>query len=248
VEVDASALPTDLLDPELFGQEAGYGSSGKSGALETAAGGTIVIDEVAAVGPAGQARLLAAITRGLAVHGDGRPRVELTARIISATAHSLAGMAREGRFSPELFERLRAAQIELPPLRERRADIPFLAQQFAAQFGGLRAPRLSREAIAVLEDHDWPGNVRELRNVVERAAMAARDSEIQVKDLIFLVSQGSTAIGSPLRLSELERRHIHAVLRQTGWHQGRTAELLGISCKTLYRKIREYGFQRPTTG
>jgi len=248
VEVDASALPTDLLDLELFGHERGdsHGVSGrKAGALELGAHGTVLIDEIAALGHTAQIKLLSALGKGSFNRSGGKRRVGLTARLISATAHPIAPMVRDGRFNEDLFEGLRTAHVELPPLRDRRTDIPFLAQQFAAQFGGLRAPRLSPQAVAVLEGHDWPGNVRELRTVVERAVMAAHGAEIQARDLTFLVSNGAAGIGAPLRLSELERRHIQAVLRQTQWHQGRAAALLGISCKTLYRKIREFGFERP---
>jgi DNA-binding NtrC family response regulator len=248
VEVDASALPADLLDVELFGAEsrpAVLASGRKAGALEHGAHGTVMIDEIAGVGHSVQVKLFAALSKGSFMRSGGKQRVELSARVISTTAHPIAAMVREGRFSPDLFDHLRAAHVELPPLRDRRTDIPLLAQQFAAQFGGLRAPRLTPEAIGVLEAHDWPGNVRELRTVVERAVMAANGAEIQARDLSFLVSNGATGIGAPLRLNELERRHIQAVLQQTQWHQGRAAALLGISSKTLYRKIREYGFERP---
>jgi two-component system, NtrC family, response regulator AtoC len=248
VEIDPSALPTELLDIELFGYEEDGPPAGKrSGALDVAAQGTVLIDEIAAVSHTTQIKLLTAFNKGSFVRGAAAHRVDFSARILSTTAHPIAMMVREGRFSEQLFERLRSAHVELPPLRERPTDIPLLAQQFVAQFGGLRAPRLTPEAIDVLEAHTWPGNVRELRNVVERAVMAAKGAEIQARDLTFLVSHGSSGIGAPLSLAELERRHIQAVLQQTQWHQGRAAALLGISCKTLYRKIREYGFERPST-
>lgn len=249
VEVDASALPTEILDIELFGYDDEPSSSArKPGSLELANQGTVLIDEIAAIGHTTQIKLLTALNRGSFMRAGGKHRIDLATRFISATAHPIATMVRDGRFSEQLFDRLRNAHVELPPLRDRRPDIPLLAQQFAAQFGGLRAPRLTAEAISVLEDHAWPGNVRELRNVVERAVMAANGAEIRARDLIFLVSHGSSGIGSPLRLAELERRHIQAVLQQTQWHRGRAAALLGISSKTLYRKIRAYGFERPSTG
>ena len=249
VEVDASALPTELLDLELFGHDDEPSSGArKPGSLELASQGTVLIDEIAAFGHTTQIKLLTAINKRSFLRGGGKHRIDLSARFIAATTHPIATMVRDGRFSKQLFDRLRHAQVELPPLRERRTDIPLLAQQFAAQFGGLRAPRLTGEAIAVLEEHAWPGNIRELRNVVERAVMAANGAEIRSKDLTFLVSHGSSGIGSPLRLAELERRHILAVLQQTQWHRGRAAALLGISSKTLYRKIREYGFEGPTNG
>ncbi|HET9426020.1 MAG TPA: sigma 54-interacting transcriptional regulator [Gemmatimonadaceae bacterium] len=247
VEIDVSALPTELLDVELFGVEDPATGSRRTGALEQAAQGTVLVDEVAALGHTAQIKLLTAMSRGMLPTGQAGQRVDLSSRIVATTAHPIAALARDGRFSEQLHERLRNAHIELPPLRERRTDIPLLAQQFAAQFGGLRAPRLSPESLAALEEYSWPGNVRELRTVIERAVTAASGAEIRPRDLAALLVPGSDA-GSPMRLADLERRHIESVLRQTQWHRGRAAALLGISIKTLYRKIREYGFTPPSTG
>src|SRR4051812_8284712 len=216
VEVDASALPADLLDLELFGSESSSAAaSRKPGALEQGTHGTVLIDEIAGLGHSVQVKFLAALSKGSFIRAGAKRRVDLSARIISTTAHPIAAMVREGRFNQDLFEHLRTAHVELPPLRDRRTDIPLLAQQFADQFGGLRAPRLTPEAIGVLEEHDWPGNVRELRNVVERAVVAANGAEIQARNLTFLVSNGAAGIGAPLRLNELERRHIQAGLPHT---------------------------------
>jgi DNA-binding NtrC family response regulator len=243
VEVDASALPAELLDVELFGFE-DEGAPRRPGALEHAAHGTVLIDEIAAMGHTAQTKLQSAMTRALLPTADGT-RVAISARIVATTAHSLGAFTRDGRFSEALYERLRHAHVELPPLRERRTDIPLLAQQFAEQFGGLRAPRLSQESIAVLEEYNWPGNVRELRTVVERAVIAANGSEVLPRQLAVALSPAAAT--QPMKLSDLERRHIEAVLKQTNWHRGRAAALLGISNKTLYRKIREYGFIPPST-
>ena len=208
----------------------------------------MLIDEIAALGHSAQIKLLSALAKGSFSRPGGKRRIELSARIISATAHPIATMVRDGRFNDDLFEGLRTAHVELPPLRDRRTDIPFLAPAVCRAVRRLAGAPPHAGAIGVLEGHDWPGNVRELRNVVERAVMAANGAEIQARDLTFLVSHGATGIGAPLRLVELERRHIQAVLQQTQWHQGRAAALLGISSKTLYRKIREYGFERPANG
>ena len=243
VEVDAPAFPPELLDIELFGLE--DEGARKIGALELAAQGTVLIDEIAAVGHTSQTKLLNAMTRGHLAGADGG-RIGVSARVVATTAHALGAFTRDGRFSEQLYERLRHAHVELPPLRERRADIPLLAQQFAAQFGALRAPRLSPEAIEVLEQYSWPGNVRELRTVVERAVTAAAGAPVSPRQLLALLSPTAEAgAATPLRLADLERRHIEAVLKQTNWHRGRAAVLLGISNKTLYRKIREYGFIPP---
>ena len=245
VEVDASALPSELLDVELFGFDED-GSARKPGALEQAGQGTVLIDEIAAMGHTSQTKLLSAMTRAMLPTADGNGRIPISARVVATTAHVLGAFIRDGRFSEPLYERIGHAHIELPPLRERRTDIPLLAQQFASQFGGLRAPRLSPDAIAVLEEYSWPGNVRELRTVIERAVISANGSEVLPRQLAALLSP-SPESGAPMRLADLERRHIEAVLRQTSWHRGRAAALLGISNKTLYRKIREYGFVPPTS-
>jgi DNA-binding NtrC family response regulator len=242
-EIDASALPAELLDVELFGFEED-GSPRNPGALEQAGQGTVLIDEIAAMGHTSQTKLLNAMTRAHLLASDGG-RIAIAARIVATTAHPLGAYAREGRFSEPLYDRLRNAHIELPPLRERRTDIPLLAQQFAGQFGGLRAPRLTSEAIAVLEEYSWPGNVRELRTVIERVVTESNGAEVRPRQLT--AAMAPTATTSPLKLADLERRHIEAVLKQTNWHRGKAAILLGISNKTLYRKIREYGFTPPGT-
>jgi DNA-binding NtrC family response regulator len=174
---------------------------------------------------------------------DGLGRIAISARIVATTAHPLLAFTRDGRFSEPLHERLRNAHIELPPLRERRTDIPLLAQQFNGQFGGLRAPRLTPDVMAVLEEYPWPGNVRELRTVIERAVTEANGGEVLPRQVGALLSASDAS--APMMMAQLERRHIEAVLRQTNWHRGRAAALLGISNKTLYRKIREYGFTPP---
>ncbi|MEO5568502.1 MAG: helix-turn-helix domain-containing protein, partial [Gemmatimonadaceae bacterium] len=201
----------------------------------------VLVDEIVAMGHTAQIKLLNAMSRGMLPVGRDGQRVEISARVIATTAHPIALLARDGRFSEPLHERLRNAHIELPPLRERRTDIPLLAQQFAGRFGGLRAPRLSLESLAALEEYSWPGNVRELRTVIERAVAGAHGAEIKPGDLAALLTTGGE-VGTPVRLADLERRHIEVVLQQTQWHRGRAAALLGISAKTLYRKIREYGF------
>jgi two-component system NtrC family response regulator len=132
-------------------------------------------------------------------------------------------------------------------------DVPLLAEHFLAKFGGARPPRLSEDAVQALQGYAWPGNVRELRNVIERAVLLATGPTIRAGDLPLLppAASSASAAAAPtasLSLEELERRHIEGVLRDTNWHQGRAAALLGISTKTLYRKIREYGFQKGGRG
>ncbi|MEP7000099.1 MAG: helix-turn-helix domain-containing protein, partial [bacterium] len=147
----------------------------------------------------------------------------------------------------DLLYRINTIEIKLPPLRERSVDIPLIARQFLRLFGKANPPTLTVEALEVLSRYPWPGNVRELRNVIERVVLLAHGPQIRASDLpLQLPGAGSASSPSPaVSLAELERRHIESVLHDTNWHQGRAASALGISSKTLYRKIREYGFVRP---
>jgi DNA-binding NtrC family response regulator len=158
-------------------------------------------------------------------------------------------MVQAGTFRDDLLHRINTIRITLPPLRERAVDIPLLAQHFLAAFARPRSVRLADDAIDALERYRWPGNVRELRNVMERAALLATNGVVEANDLPLGAEVGGSAPPAPanvLSLGELERRHIADVLERTNWHQGRAADLLGISPKTLYRKIREYGYKRPS--
>ncbi len=139
--------------------------------------------------------------------------------------------------------------MALPPLRERTVDIPLLAEHFLERFRGSGAPTLTPDAVAMLQSYEWPGNIRELRNVIERALLLHRGPVLSAADLPITQARPASGLpGSRVSLAELERRHIESVLAHMAWHQGQTAEVLGISPKTLYRKIREYGLARPGRG
>jgi DNA-binding NtrC family response regulator len=163
-------------------------------------------------------------------------------------------MVRDGQFLAGLLHQLSAIRITVPALRDRAVDITLLAAHFLDAFGAARGKQalvLSPEAAVVLEQYPWPGNVRELQTVMERAALLVAEQVVGPAGLAMAVATTPDAardVASGLTLVEVERRHMASVLQQTGWHQGRAADLLGISPKTLYRKIREYGFQRPAGG
>ena len=196
-----------------------------------------------------QAKLLRALEQGSFFRVGGTQKVEVNVRLVSATNRDLEGAVRDGQFRDDLLYRINTVTITLPPLRQRAVDIPLLAEYFLSRFGATDASSLAPDALALLQEYQWPGNIRELRNVIERAVLLARGRVIRAQDLPLnlAATAGSPAsmVGAQLTLEELERRHIESVLLQTKWHQGKAAEMLGISSKTLYRKIREYGFRRP---
>ena len=247
IECDAAILPDHALDVELFGHERGAFSgaaSRKAGLLEIAGGGTLFIDDVDVLGAKLQAKLVRALEHGSFLRIAGTQKVEVAARLVSATSQDLEAAMRENRFRADLFYRLNTVTIALPPLRERTVDVPLLAEHFLRQFTGPAGPSLTPDATAALEEYSWPGNVRELQNVIERAALLAKGQHIGAQDLPF-AGDGSMLHARGATLAELERQHILAVLSREKWHQGNAAKALGISPKTLYRKIREYGFRRP---
>jgi len=251
VDINCEAIADGLIETELFGYEKGAfagAETRKVGLFELAGGGTLFMDEIGGLEPKVQGKLLRALEQGSFFRVGGTQKVEVNARIVTATNKDLAVAVSEGRFRSDLFYRINTISIVLPPLRERAVDIPLLANAFLAQFGGAHPPRLSDEAMRALQDYRWPGNVRELRNVMERAVLLANGGVIQARDLPLYDAQaparGGTN-GEVVSLAEVERRHIESVLSRTNWHQGRAATVLGISSKTLYRKIREYGFHRP---
>jgi DNA-binding NtrC family response regulator len=198
-----------------------------------------------------QGKLLRALEQGSFFRVGGTQKVQVDVRIVASTNRDLARLVAEGKFRNDLLHRINAIAIALPPLRERPEDISLLAERFLAQLGGSTPPTLTVDAVAALRGYTWPGNVRELRNVIERAVLLAEGSQIRSQELpLNAAATNGHANGAPLNgagvtLAELERRHIEATLAHTNWHQGRAATALGISSKTLYRKIREYGFRRP---
>jgi DNA-binding NtrC family response regulator len=251
VDVGCASLTEGMLESELFGHERGAfpgADARKLGLMELAAGGTLFLDGIAELSPKLQGKLLRALDQLSFYRVGGTQKVEVDVRVLAATNRDLAACVADGSFRDDLYYRINTIAIELPALRDRTVDIPLLAKQFLRQFGKASPLTLAPDAIELLARYPWPGNVRELRNVMERAVLLARGPQIHAADLPL----HTPAPGAPDRastpaisLAELERRHIESVLHETSWHQGRAASTLGISSKTLYRKIREYGFRRP---
>ena len=253
VDINCAAIAENLLESELFGHEKGAFTGAlmrKIGLFEMAAGGTMFMDEIGELDPKLQGKLLRALELGTFFRVGGTQKVEVSVRIVAATNRDMVRAVNEGAFRSDLYYRINTIGITLPPLRDRVVDIPLLADHFLRQYGGASPPRLTEEAMEALQRYRWPGNVRELRNVIERAVLLANGGVINASDLpLQAAGPGATSGngngGPAVSLAELERRHIESVLSQTNWHQGKAATLLGISSKTLYRKIREYGFKRP---
>lgn len=253
VEVACTAFAPGEAEAALFGVEREPGPDGtaapRPGLVEQAHGGTLFLDDVDRLEPRVQGRLLRLLEDGAIVRVGGSRPLTLDVRVVAATASTLVAAAERRTFRSELSYKLGALTVALPPLRERPRDIAVLAQHFLTLFGG-PAKRFSEAARGALQQYPWPGNALELRTVIERAALLAAGPVVEAHELgmVPVVREGGEPDDVALSLEALERRHIASVLGAHGWHQGRAAQTLGISAKTLYRKIREYGLERPAGG
>jgi two-component system response regulator HydG len=252
VVVDCGTLVETLFESEMFGHTKGSFTGAvqtTQGKFELANGGTIFLDEITNITVNMQSRLLRVIQEREISKVGSLERIRVDVRVISATNRDLAKEIQEGRFREDLFYRLNVVPIHLPPLRERREDVPILASYFLGQLSKNRqqkSPRISDEAMRFLEQHDWPGNVRELRNTIERAMVTCADDVIGLDNLSASGSSLEAAAGgraSPERgaLAESEKREIVRVLKRFKGHKQKAAEFLGINRKTLREKIRRYG-------
>ncbi len=251
VSLNCAALSDTLLESQLFGHMRGAFTGAvmnQKGLLEEADGGTLFLDEIGDVSPAIQAKLLRVTQeKDFIVLGSTRTR-KVDVRFVAATNKDLMNEVREGRFREDLYYRLNVISINLPPLRERRADIEPLARHFlkvSSRRMKKDVPGIDDAALQALLQYDWPGNVRELENVMERAVILARSGTITVGLLPLGARRealpAAAAATSLLALDEIERLHITSILKETAFNKSRAAEILGISRKTLDRKIAEYG-------
>ena len=244
--VNCAAIPNELFESEVFGHERGAftgAHSAKTGLFQESDGGTLFLDEVGDTSLHNQARLLRAIETGTFRRVGGTTDIHVQVRVISATNRDLAAAVAAGQFRRDLYHRLNAFEIRIPPLRERRTDIPVLAEHFlslAKERFRTAIEDFSPEAMKVLHDHAWPGNVRELRNAIERAVIVARHNRILPEDLTV---EGSLAEEQTpfLTLDEVEKRHIAKAIQDCNGNMKAAADLLKIGRSTLYRKVAEYG-------
>ncbi len=249
VAVNCGALPSDLLEAELFGAEAGaYTGAGKAreGRFEAADNGTLFLDEIGNLSPAGQMKMLRVLETGRFERlGSNRTR-EVKVRVLSATNADLGALIRRGEFREDLYYRLNVIEVRLPPLAERRDDIVPLAEHFLrsreSETGSREsAPRLSDAARRALEAHSWPGNVRELKNAITRASLLCRDGVVGVDDLGLPAAPASAPGGGSDALREPSRDEIEAALARAGGVVAEAAHSLGLSRQALYRRMEKYG-------
>ncbi len=250
IVVDCTSLQESLLQSELFGHERGAFTGAvtrKHGLFEVADGGTLFLDEIGEITLPLQSRILRVLDTGTFRRVGGVQDVQVNVRVICATNRDLYQMVQEKRFRQDLYYRINVVSFTLPPLRERRSDIFLLAKYFAKNSPVTRGKpaKFSSEAQSVLQSYSWPGNVRELHNVVERALILCDNDEIRVDDLPVNLRQKSAlnieeiTAGRP-PLAELERSYINQLLEEHGGHRARVAKVLGISDRTLYRKLKSF--------
>jgi DNA-binding NtrC family response regulator len=259
VALNCAAVSESLAESELFGHEKGAftgAANRKIGLIELADGGTLFLDEIGDLDLGLQAKLLRVLETKRFRRVGGVKELPANFRLVSATHQPLQRRAAEGAFRTDLLYRINAIVVELPPLRARAGDTLLLARHFLSEFRPNRScpSRFSEDAEALLERYPWPGNVRELRNVIERAALLAQGDIIHAADLGSSLTHalgaadagGNGRNGLPsLQLEELERMAVEQALDRAGWHQGRAADMLGVSVRTLHRKIRGFGLKRP---
>jgi DNA-binding NtrC family response regulator len=250
LKIDCASLPSELVESELFGHERGAFTGAvarKHGRLELAQGGTIVLDEVAALAPGMQAKLLRVLEERSFERLGGNETLHMDARLMALTNTDLTKAVETGRFREDLFFRLNVLAIPVPPLRERRADISSLALHFISRLGpvhGRADAVIDPAALRLLESYAWPGNVRELKNAIEHALVFAKEPLLTPQDFPQVVNAAGEvrSPASSLRsLEDIEHEAIRATLDATHYKIGQAADVLGISRKTLLEKRKKYG-------
>ena len=254
VAINCGAIPGEILESELFGHEKGAFTGAhqrRIGLIERASGGTLFLDEISELSTDLQVELLRVLEERTIVRvGDAVP-ITVDFRLVAATNRNLERWVSEGRFRQDLFYRLKVVTLTIPPLRERREDIPLFVQHFLEIFNtelGREVRGVHPAVLATLKRHNWPGNVRELRNLFESMVLFAPGDEIGLEDLpvdyrtaIDEPEPIETTAWQPRQIADIEREAILKTVQYTGGHRARAAELLGIGLRTLQRKLKEYG-------
>ncbi len=249
LKIDCASLPAELVESELFGHERGAFTGAvarKPGRLEMALGGSVILDEVAALSSVMQAKLLRVLEERTFERLGGTETLRMEARVMALTNAKLDEAVATGRFREDLFFRLNVLAFSVPPLRERRSDIAPLAAHFLARLGpvhGHADASLDPAALALLESYAWPGNVRELKNSIEHALVFAKEPVLRAEDFSEILRAGNShgLVASLRSLEDIEREAIRATLEAMHYKIGQAADSLGISRKTLLEKRKKYG-------
>jgi DNA-binding NtrC family response regulator len=247
VAIHCGALTETLLESELFGHERGAFTGAqyrRKGKFEVAEGGTVFLDEIGDISLKTQTDLLRVLQEREITRVGGTRPVNVDFRCVAATNRSLEALVEEGSFRPDLFYRLNVFRIEVPPLRDRREDIPPLVTHFIQRFSesmNKRITKLSGGAMRMLQEYHWPGNVRELENAVERAMVVGSEPELREDDFTLSLRQ---APGPTRRLEEIEKEYILRIMEEVGGNKTRAAAILGIDRVTLHNRLKKYGWTR----
>jgi len=259
VTVNMAAVPENLVESELFGHVKGSftgAAASRIGRFEAATGGTLFIDEIGDFASASQSKLLRVLENHIITPVGSNEERQVDARVVAATSRNLEELVREGEFREDLYYRLNVITIILPPLRTRREDIPLLVNHFLTQLGeanGKSNMQLTPDLMRFFETFDWPGNVRQLRNCLESMVVMARDNTLRLSDLPATIdvsharSNGEVEVPPGTTLEALEQTAVEQALEQHGGNRTHAAEALGISVRTLQRKLKAWGINRPTS-
>lgn len=255
VVINCSAYPATLLESELFGHEKGAFTGAirqKLGRFEQADGGTVFLDEIGEIPLSAQIKLLRVLQNWKFERLGGEQTLAVNVRILAATNRNLLQEVKKGHFREDLYYRLNVIPIHLPPLRERKNDIPLLARHFLGRFAkeqGKDVASISPEVMRMLLDYSWPGNVRKLENSIEHATVLAKGGRIEASDLPAVIHSATayTKPSRPTSMEEHERKLLQEALEESGWNKKLAASRLGISRNTLYVKLKKYQIARPTT-
>jgi two-component system response regulator FlrC len=252
VAVNCAALPDSLLESELFGYEKGAftgANSFKPGKFELAQNGTILLDEIGEMAPILQAKLLRVLQEHEVDRVGGRKPVPIQVRVIATTNKDLKKLIARGQFREDLYFRLNVVPMRIPPLRERKDDIPTLVRYFMKRYGNETDPQVDEQTVELLGRYGWPGNVRELENLVQRSFALRGKLKITASDLFeqSVENPEASPINAGHSVSEMERKLIMATLDQTSGNRTHASKLLGISLRTLRNKLREYRVEEEVT-
>jgi PAS domain S-box-containing protein len=251
VTVNCGALPDTLLESELFGYKSGAftgARTDKPGRFALAEGGTLFLDEIGDVSPALQVRLLRVLENRTYEPLGGTKTLKANVRVLAASNRRLTDLVKAGKFRQDLYYRINVVRLSLPPLRQRKEDIPLLIEHFIARFNRLRGREISGvspETLAILLSHEYPGNIRELENIIEHAFILCKGALIQPDHLPEPLLPKQPAVGNVKTFRELEARFLFEVLRRHEWNRRRAAKELGIHKTTLWRKIRQLKLKIP---